>query len=91
MLIGALAKRFKELADQEKYVRRMIADAVTIDGEHFCELFRMKKITSSTHESKLYEIKMIPPEFRVINPSIKELKDLYKQVYEEKPYLFDED
>ena len=91
MLINALIEKFLSFAERDVFIKRMIADAVTPNGRKFCELFGMRPITTSTHDSKLYEIKMIPPEFRIISKRVKELYAKYKSVYEESPYLFTED
>lgn len=73
------------------YVRRMVADAVTKNGEKFCKLFGMNKVKGSNHESALYEITMIPPKFRVLSKMSKQLHDYYQRKYNEAPYLFQED
>lgn len=54
------------------YVRRMVADTVTKNGEKFCRLFGMNKVRGSNHESMLYEITMIPPKFRALSKMSKQ-------------------
>lgn len=89
-LINGLVDKFVKLVDRGIYLKRMIADAVTINGERFCSLFGMKKVVDSLHNSKLYEIEMIPPKFKIISKKIKQLYDCYERVYNEAPYLFDD-
>ncbi len=67
----------------------MIADAVTKNGEKFCRLFGMEKIKGSDHDSTLYEIAMIPPQFRILSKKTKILYDYYQNKYEESPWLFE--
>lgn len=90
-LFNAIVKKFIYLGEHEVYVRRMVADAVTKNGEKFCRLFGMNKVRGSNHESTLYEITMIPPKFRVLSKMSKQLYDYYQRKYNEAPYLFQDD
>ena len=89
-LFSAVVDKFIWLGHHEVYVKRMIADAVSENGVKFCKLFGMNKIKTSTHNSSLYEITMIPPKFRIISKKTKELFDYYQQKYNDEPYLFEE-
>ena len=87
-MFNKVVKMFKELGEREVFPRRMIADAVTSNGIKFCQLFGMKKVMESAHSSTLYEVSLIPPEFRVTSKPTKELFDYYKEKYQElKDYL----
>ncbi len=88
-LFNAIIDKFLLLGQHEVYIKRMIADAVTKNGEKFCKLFGMEKLRGSDHDSSLYEIAMIPPKFRVLSKKTKQLFDYYKKKYEECPYLFE--
>ncbi|MBQ5488369.1 MAG: toll/interleukin-1 receptor domain-containing protein [Clostridia bacterium] len=88
-LFNSVIKKFIYLGEHEVYVKRMVADAVTANGEKFCKLFGMKKVKGSDHNSTLYEISMIPPKFRVLSKMLKKLYDYYQIKYLEAPYLFD--
>ncbi len=90
-IFNAIVEKFITLGEHEVFIRRMIADAVTKNGEKFCKLFGMNKIKGSSHESTLYEVTMIPPKFRVLSKKSKQLYDYYQRKYNEAPYLFDED
>lgn len=90
-LLNAVINKFVHLGEREVYIKRMIADAVTHNGEKFCKLFGMEKLKGSNHESTLYEITMIPPKFRILSKKCKQLHDYYQQKYEDTPYLFDDD
>lgn len=90
-LFNAVVKKFIYLGEHEVYVRRMLADAVTKNGEKFCKLFGMTKVKGSDHNSTLYEISMIPPKFRVMSKMTKQLYDYYLKKYDETPYLFMDD
>lgn len=89
-LFNAVIDKFIYLGHHEVYIRRMIADAVTKNGEKFCKLFGMVKVKGSNHNSTLYEICMIPPKFRILSKKTKQLHDYYQAKYEEEPFLFDE-
>ncbi len=88
-LLNAIINKFVYLGEHEVYIKRMLADAVTTNGEKFCKLFGMSKLKGSNHESSLYEITMIPPKFRILSKKCKQLYDYYQRKYEEAPYLFD--
>ena len=90
-IFNAIVDKFIALGEHEVFIKRMIADAVTKNGEKFCKLFGMKKIKGSNHESSLYEITMIPPKFRILSKKSKQLYDYYQKKYNDAPYLFLED
>ena len=87
-MFNAIIDKFISLGEHEVFIHRMIADAVSKNGEKFCKLFGMKKVKGSTHGSSLYEITMIPPEFRILSKKTKQLYDYYQKKYNEAPYLF---
>ena len=88
-LFDAILNRFLELGEGEVFIRRMLADAVSPEGEKFCKLFGMSRIGSTAHGSTLYEVSMIPPKFRVTSQMTKRLFDYYAAKYREEPYLFE--
>lgn len=88
-LFNAIVEKFISFGEHGVFIRRMIADAVTSNGEKFCKLFGMNKVKSSNHKSMLYETTMIPPKFRIISKTTKQLFDYYQSKYKEAPYLFD--
>lgn len=88
-LFNAIIDKFLLLGEHEVYIKRMVADAVTKNGEKFCRLFGMTKIKGSDHDSSLYEITMIPPKFRMLSKKTKQLYDYYQKKYDESPYLFE--
>lgn len=87
-MFHAIIDKFLALGEREVFIRRMIVDAVTVNGEKFCKLFGMTKVKGSAHGSSLYEITMIPPKFRLLSKKSKQLYDYYQSKYEEAPYLF---
>ena len=87
-IFNAIVDKFITLGEHEVFIHRMIADAVTKNGEKFCKLFGMSKVKGSTHDSSLYEITMIPPKFRILSKKTKILHDYYQKKYNDAPYLF---
>lgn len=90
-LFNAVVKKFLYLGGHEVFIKRMIADAVTKNGEKFCKMFGMTKVKGSDHKSTLYEVSLIPPKFRVLSKMTKILFDFYTKKYEESPWLFSEE
>ena len=89
LLFDAILNRFLELGSCEVFIRRMLADAVSPEGEKFCRLFGMARISKTAHGSTLYEVSMIPPKFRVTSQMTKRLYDYYSAKYRDEPYLFE--
>jgi len=89
-IYNAIVDKFINLGKHEVFIRRMVADAVTKNGEKFCKLFGMTKIKGSSHNSSLYEVTMIPPKFRILSKKTKQLYDYYQKKYTDAPYLFED-
>ena len=89
LLLNAVVGRFLNLAKEEKFIKRMIADAVTKEGDKFCKIFGMTKVKDSNHKSTLYEVRMLPPKFRPISTIFKQLFDYYAEEHTKKPWLSD--
>ena len=88
-MFNAVVEHFISLGEREVYAKRMLADAVTEEGEKFCKLFGMHKVRESDHRSKLYEVTLIPPRFRIVSKATKILYEYYQKKYDETPFLFD--
>lgn len=79
LLFDSIVKKIIELGENDIFFKKMVADAVTERGEKFCKLFGMKKLKNSEHASSIYEVNLIPPEFRVSSKATQELKEFYTQ------------
>lgn len=86
LLLNAVVEKFLDLSKEEKFIRRVVADAVTKEGEKFCKMFGMTKVKDSNHESVLYEVSMLPPKFRVISKMFRRLFDYYAEEYAKNPW-----
>lgn len=86
LLLNAVVEKFLDLSKEERFIRRMVADAVTKEGEKFCKMFGMTKVKDSNHESVLYEVSMLPPKFRVISKMFRRLFDYYAEEYAKNPW-----
>lgn len=82
-LFNAITRKFLALGKEEILVKRMVADAVSTKGEKFCELFGMKKRKDSSHGSEIFEVQMLPPQFRISSKPTKELHEYYQQKAQE--------
>lgn len=82
LLYNSIMEKFLELARQEKYVYRILAEASTLDGERLCRFINMKKVGSTTHKTNIYENYLIPPSFRLKSKMGKKLIDYYSDKYE---------
>lgn len=83
-LYNALIDLFVYLAkEREVYISEVIAEASTKQGEKFCKMVGMTKVTSTISCTDVYELVTIPPKFRLNNKKGKELFDLCQKKYEE--------
>lgn len=84
MLYNALIDLVIILAkEREIYISEVLAEASTKQGEKFCKMVGMKKITSTQNETDVYRLVTIPPEFRHTGQKGKELYALCKNKFEE--------
>lgn len=83
-LYNALIDLFLSLAkDGEIYISEILAEASTKQGEKFCKMVGMKKISNTKNDTDVYRLITIPPEFRLKNEKGKELHDLCQKKFEE--------
>lgn len=64
-------------------VEKMIADAVSPQGEKYCERLGMKEITKTNHDSTIYELELFPPKVTARTPKQKELYNVLMEKYKE--------
>lgn len=84
MLYNALIDLVITLAkEREIYISEVLAEASTKQGEKFCKMVGMKKISTTNSETDIYRLITIPPEFRHTSHKGKELFELCKSKYEE--------
>lgn len=78
------------LAQQrEIYFSQILAEASTKQGEKLCKIMGMKKHTSTTTNTDVYTLTLIPPELKLYGTKGKLLLSLCKQKYEEYREYFD--
>lgn len=78
------------LAQQrEIYFSQILAEASTKQGEKLCKIMGMKKHNSTTTNTDVYTLTLIPPELRLFGTKGKLLINLCKQKYEEYRDYFD--
>lgn len=83
-LYNALIDLFLSLAKNgEIYISEILAEASTKQGEKFCKMVGMKKITNTSNDTDIYKLITIPPEFRLKNQKGKELYNLCQKKFEE--------
>ena len=83
-LYNALIDLFLFLAkEREIYISEILAEASTKQGEKFCKMVGMKKISSTTNDTDIYRLVTIPPEFSLKNNKGKELYELCRNTFEE--------
>lgn len=81
-----------QLAEQrEIFISDIVADGVTQKGEILCESIGMKNIKNTSHNSKVYCAKLIPPELSTLtlnNRNGRRLIACYERIYTQFKDLF---
>ena len=76
-MVDAMVEDFISLAGRGIFIDRMVADVVSGDGRKFCRLFGLEKVCESDHDSLIYEVSTMPPDFRMNTAAIQRLKAAY--------------
>lgn len=80
ILFNAITQKFLELGKEQILIEKIVADAVSEKGQKFCELFGMQKQKDSHHNSQIYEVQMMPPQFRISSKATRELFAFYENM-----------
>lgn len=90
-LYNATIDMFLELAQtREIYIDKIIAEASTKQGEKLCKLLKMNKHCSTTSNTDVYTLTLIPPEFKLFGSKGKIFMNLCKEKYEEYREYFEQ-
>lgn len=76
-LLDAMAQDLVDLAGRGVYVRRMLADAVSDDGERLCRALGFDRVCVTDHASKIYEAVGLPTQLRDVTATMGRLFDAY--------------
>lgn len=77
-MMDAMVQDFIDLTSKGIFFESMIADVVSREGIKFCRLFGLKEVTSTNHNSKIYEVASLPPMMRITTPTTQRLYDIYR-------------
>lgn len=80
MMLDAVSKKIFQLAEKGFVIERILADAVNGIGMKLCETVGMRKIGATKHDSFIYEVSLIPPQFRSLSGATKTLFNYYKEI-----------
>lgn len=81
ILFDAVTQKIINLSKRGIYFKEMIADAVSQEGECVSKGFGMDICGLSAHESKIYQVSLLPPRFSIKTKLTKELRDIYAIKY----------
>lgn len=76
-MFDAMVADFVSLAERGIFGASLAADVVSQDGEKFAKLFGLTEIRKTDHASRIFEVRGLPPEFRVTTPATERLVGLY--------------
>lgn len=76
-MFDAMVADFVALAERGIFGASLAADVVSQDGEKFARLFGLVELRKTDHNSHIYEVRGLPPEFRVTTPATERLVGLY--------------
>ena len=77
--------------EREIYISEVLAEASTKQGEKFCKMVGMKKISSTGNATDVYRLVTIPPEFRHTSQKGKELFQLCETKFKQYKEYFSND
>ena len=76
-MFDAMVADFVALAERGIFGASLAADVVSQDGEKFAKLFGLSEMRKTDHASRIFEVRGLPPEFRVTTPATERLVGLY--------------
>lgn len=82
VLLEGFIDKLLELARQEMFVSRILADATSAEGERLARLVGMTRARGSTHESAIYETTLLPPSLKFLSNKGRALITFYTKRYE---------
>lgn len=81
-MIDAAGKKLLAFASKGILCRRVVTVAQSKEAEKLYERLKMKKIGEAPDGAAIFEISMLPPDFRPLTKSMKELYSVYKSFAE---------
>lgn len=82
-LFDGCTQKLLRLAQSDVFIRDVIADAVTQQGEQVARTIGMKPLRKSAHGSTIYGMSMLPPAMMYPSRSGQSLSTFYSKKYEE--------
>lgn len=89
VLYDSFMKKLYHLATNDFYITEVIADAVTEKGKKMAEQLSMQYQHTTSHNSRIYKMSMMPPRFRYTTKETKRVFDLYTEKYNDFREYFD--
>jgi len=93
IVFNAIMDMLIDLAQGEKFVNKIMAEASTDDGKRLCRFIGMEKVGESEHNTSIYQFGLVPPyppSLRLQSRKGKYLIDYYKNRYSELRELMNE-
>ena len=82
ILLNAFFDKIIYLSNYEIFFKEVIADAVSLEGKKLCEYIGMKPIRSSSHNSTIYSVSLLPPKLRIMTNIGIKFMNVYKDKYD---------
>lgn len=65
LMLQKLAEVLCELAERGIFIRRIVADVISKVGGIVCSKFGFKQIGESNHSSRIFEMRLLPPDYEI--------------------------
>ena len=79
-LMNAFIDKIAELSKYEIYVKSLIMEAISREGQRICKMFGMKPQMNTARNTTIYDVSFLPPEFNVNSKTLASLHEIYKNV-----------
>ena len=86
-MFDAMVADFIALAERGIFGESLAADVVSRDGEKFAKLFGLVEVCHTDHASRIFEVRGLPPEFRITTPATERLVGLYWEKFVQRSNL----
>lgn len=82
LLYNGFFQKLLNLAEEGCFIEEIVADAVTHEGKNLAESFNLKEVLSTSHDSRIYHAKLLPPEFKYYEGITKDVYKLYRDYFD---------
>lgn len=81
-LVDGFLDRVIRLANDDIFIKEIVADAVTSSGVRMCEQFGFHRVALTCRETPIFKVRVLPPEFRIVTLAGSALREKCMKIYQ---------